>query len=159
MSDPEGLADLVRQTRRVPGYRPVPILVNEDDHFDFDRPRNHMLAAVGEYASWGYFDYRMAGEGFDAGHQSVPVNWGSPANGSGLREGQADHGSVTAMGPDASECPRGASPGPLRIWPSQVDLSMEIRDAGIRERAGAIVVRSGQDAALTGPPTRATRSC
>ena len=29
-----------------------------------------------EYASWGYFDYRMKGEGFDDGYQSVPVNWG-----------------------------------------------------------------------------------
>jgi len=25
---------------------------------------------------WGYFDYRMRGEGFDDGYQSVPVNWG-----------------------------------------------------------------------------------
>lgn len=23
----------------------------------------------------GYFDYRMKGEGFDDGYQSVPVNW------------------------------------------------------------------------------------
>ena len=29
-----------------------------------------------EYASWGYFDFRMKGEGFDEGYQSVPVNWG-----------------------------------------------------------------------------------
>ena len=34
-----------------------------------------MLAALRAYASWGYFDYRMAGEGFDEGYQSVPVNW------------------------------------------------------------------------------------
>jgi hypothetical protein len=34
-----------------------------------------MLAAIGEYAGWGYFDYRMEGEGFDEGYQSVPVNW------------------------------------------------------------------------------------
>jgi hypothetical protein len=26
-------------------------------------------------ASWGYFDFRMKGEGFDDGYQSVPVNW------------------------------------------------------------------------------------
>jgi hypothetical protein len=31
---------------------------------------------VSEYASWGYFDYRMKDEGFDEGYQSVPVNWG-----------------------------------------------------------------------------------
>src|SRR5262249_12704712 len=26
--------------------------------------------------SWGYFDYRMQGEGYDDGFQSAPVNWG-----------------------------------------------------------------------------------
>ena len=67
---------MVQQTRKVAGYRPVPILFNEDDHFDFDKPRNNFVAAVGEYASWGYFDFRMEGEGFDEGFQSVPVNWG-----------------------------------------------------------------------------------
>jgi hypothetical protein len=54
----------------------VPILFNEDDHFDFDKPRNHMVAALSEYASWGYFDFRMAGEAFADGYQSMPVNWG-----------------------------------------------------------------------------------
>jgi hypothetical protein len=66
---------MVQETRRVRGYRDVPILFNEDDHFDFDKPANNFISAVGEYASWGYFDYRMAGEGFDEGYQSVPVNW------------------------------------------------------------------------------------
>ena len=37
---------------------------------------NNFVAAVGEYASWGHFDFRMKGEGFDEGYQSVPVNWG-----------------------------------------------------------------------------------
>jgi hypothetical protein len=37
---------------------------------------NNMLAALSEYASWGYFDFRMKDEGFDEGYQSVPVNWG-----------------------------------------------------------------------------------
>jgi hypothetical protein len=60
----------------VPGYRPMPILFNEDDHFDFDKPMNNLVAAVSEYASWGYFDFRMKGEGFEAGYQSPPVSWG-----------------------------------------------------------------------------------
>jgi hypothetical protein len=60
----------------VPGYRPMPILFNEDDHFDFDKRENNFTAAIGEYASWGYFDFRMKDEGFDDGYQSVPVNWG-----------------------------------------------------------------------------------
>ena len=76
VSDPEKIAGMVRQTRQVPGYFPKPILFNEDDHFGFDKPRNNFTAAVGEYASWGCFDFRMKGEGFDEGYQSVPVNWG-----------------------------------------------------------------------------------
>jgi hypothetical protein len=75
VKDPAHIAEMVRHTRKIPGYRPMPILFNEDDHFDFDQPNNNFLAALGEYASWGYFDYRMKGEGFDDGYQSVPVNW------------------------------------------------------------------------------------
>lgn len=77
VKEPARIAEMVRQARQVPGYRPMPILFNEDDHFDFDRPANNFRAAVGEYASWGFFDYRMKGEGFDDGYQSVPVNWGA----------------------------------------------------------------------------------
>ncbi|MEQ2007938.1 MAG: hypothetical protein ABMA26_14165 [Limisphaerales bacterium] len=73
---PERIADLVRLTRAVPGYTPKPILFNEDDHFNFDQPANNFVASVGEYAGWGYFDFRMKDEGFDEGYQSVPVNWG-----------------------------------------------------------------------------------
>jgi hypothetical protein len=78
VGDPARIGEMVRQTRQVAGYRPMPILFNEDDHFDFDRPMNNMLAAIDEYAGWGFFDYRMRGEegDFDAGYQSVPVNWG-----------------------------------------------------------------------------------
>jgi len=73
VEDPARIAEMVRQTRKVPGYRPVPILFNEDDHFDFDKPRNNLLAALGEYASWGYLDI---GRGdYADGYQSVPVNW------------------------------------------------------------------------------------
>ncbi len=76
VKDPARIAEMVRRARKVEGYRPMPVLFNEDDHFDFDKPMNNFAAAVGEYASWGYFDYRMEGEGFDAGYQSMPVNWG-----------------------------------------------------------------------------------
>jgi hypothetical protein len=75
VKEPERIAEMVRLTRQVAGYRPMPILFNEDDHFDFDKPKNNLMAALGEYASWGYFDYRLKGEGFDEGYQSVPVNW------------------------------------------------------------------------------------
>jgi hypothetical protein len=76
VSDPQEIAHMVERTRRVEGYRPVPILFNEDDHYDFEKPWNNFTAAVSAYASWGYFDYRFPGEGFEEGYQSVPVNWG-----------------------------------------------------------------------------------
>jgi hypothetical protein len=75
VSDPNRIAEMVNQTRALPTYRGQPILFNEDDHFDFDKPANNMLAALGRHAGWGYFDYRMANEGFDEGYQSVPTNW------------------------------------------------------------------------------------
>jgi hypothetical protein len=71
--DPNRIAEMVDQTRQVSGYRPMPILFNEDDHFDFDQPYNNFLAAISRYASWGYFD---PGEpNYQDGYQSVPVNW------------------------------------------------------------------------------------
>ncbi len=75
VKDPARIAAMVRQARKVPGYRPMPILFNEDDHFDFDRPRNNLLAALGEYASWGYFDPGRTSNYCD-GYQSPPVHWG-----------------------------------------------------------------------------------
>jgi hypothetical protein len=75
VQEPKRIGAMVRAARKVEGYRPVPILFNEDDHFDFERPANNFAEAVGAFASWGYFDYRMKGEGFDEGYQSVPVNW------------------------------------------------------------------------------------
>lgn len=74
VSDPARIRQMVEQTRAVQGYRPMPILFNEDDHFDFDKPQNNMLSALSTYASWGYFD---PGESnYRDGYQSPPVNWG-----------------------------------------------------------------------------------
>jgi hypothetical protein len=75
VQNPSRIAQMVEETRALASYRGQPILFNEDDHFDFARPENNMLAALRAYASWGYFDYRMSGEQFDDGYQSVPVNW------------------------------------------------------------------------------------
>jgi hypothetical protein len=63
VKSPDRIGEMVRLTRRVDGYRPMPILFNEDDHFDFDQPVNNFAAAIAENASWGYFDYRMKGRG------------------------------------------------------------------------------------------------
>jgi len=66
---------MVQQTKAVKGYRPMPILFNEDDHFEFDAAKNNYLSAIESYASWGYFDFRKDGEAFESGFQSVPVDW------------------------------------------------------------------------------------
>jgi hypothetical protein len=76
VSDPARITEMVRQTRTLPGYRPMPIVFNEDDHENFDQPANNFAAAIAEHASWGWFDYRRKGEGLDEGYQSPPVNWG-----------------------------------------------------------------------------------
>jgi hypothetical protein len=76
VGDPQRIRKMVEETRALTSYRGQPILFNEDDHFDFEKEENNMRAAVSSYASWGYFDFRMKGEGFDEGFQSVPVNWG-----------------------------------------------------------------------------------
>lgn len=74
VGDPSRIAGMVRATREVPGYHPMPILVNEDDHFDFDAPLCNVTAAIGEYCSWGYFD--PGDNNYRDGYQSVPTNWG-----------------------------------------------------------------------------------
>ena len=56
------------------GYRPMPILFNEDDHFDFDKPQNNFMAALSEYAFWGYFN--PGASDYADGYQCPPVNWG-----------------------------------------------------------------------------------
>lgn len=76
VGDPARITAMVGQTRALPTYRPMPIVFNEDDHFDFEKPNNNFQAATAAYASWGYFDFRMSGEGFNDGYQSVPVDWG-----------------------------------------------------------------------------------
>ena len=73
--DPRKLAEMVRQTRDLPGWKTKPILFNEDDHFDFAQPMNNFTAALTERAGWGYFDFRQKGEKFAEGFQSVPVDW------------------------------------------------------------------------------------
>ncbi len=72
---PDRITEMVEQVRALPSYRKMPVIFNEDDHFEFDKPENNFVNATRAYASWGYFDFRMKNEGFDEGFQSVPVNW------------------------------------------------------------------------------------
>ena len=76
VGEPRRIAEMVRETRQAEGYRPMPIVFNEDDHFKFDERENNFAAAIGQRASWGYFDFRKGHEKFDDGYQSMPVNWG-----------------------------------------------------------------------------------
>lgn len=68
VKDPNRIREMVRQVRKQRTYAGQPVLFNEDDHFDFDKPDNNYIAAVSEYASWGIMDVE--------GYQTVPVNWG-----------------------------------------------------------------------------------
>jgi hypothetical protein len=76
VKEPERIIEMVDQTRALPSYRPMPIVFNEDDHYDFDKDMNNMIAAFSRHASWGFFDFRRKGESFEEGYQSVPVDWG-----------------------------------------------------------------------------------
>jgi hypothetical protein len=51
----------------------MPVLINEDDHFRFSEPENHMMTALSEYVSWGYFD--PGKNDYINGFQCPPVNW------------------------------------------------------------------------------------
>jgi hypothetical protein len=75
-ASPAKITAMVGKIRALPAWRPMPIVFNEDDHFAFDQPDNNFAAAIRAGASWGFFDYRMKGEGFADGYQSVPVDWG-----------------------------------------------------------------------------------
>ena len=63
----EMLMKMIRATRALPGYRTMPVVINEDPNFNFDQPENNLLSSVYDYVSWGYYD--------QAGFQSPPVNW------------------------------------------------------------------------------------
>ncbi|WP_139959693.1 hypothetical protein [Flavicella sediminum] len=73
---PEGITDMVNQTKQIPGFTNQPILFTEDDHFNYDAENYNFKAAIESYTSWGYFDFRLDGEGFKDGYQSVPIDWG-----------------------------------------------------------------------------------
>lgn len=72
---PARIAEMVAAVKANPAFTPKPIVFNEDDHFDFEKPENNFVTAVRAGASWGYFDYRMKDEGPADGFQSVPVDW------------------------------------------------------------------------------------
>jgi hypothetical protein len=72
--DPARIRTMIETSRKAEGYRPMPVLINEDDHFRFDEASNHMMTALGLYVSWGYFDPGKSD--YSDGYQCPPVNWG-----------------------------------------------------------------------------------
>jgi hypothetical protein len=73
VQNPARITEMVDETRKLPSYRGQPIVFNEDDHFDFEKPTNNMQKAVASYASWGYFDPGKSD--YENGYQCPPVNW------------------------------------------------------------------------------------
>ena len=79
--DPDEIAARVDRVRGLATWRPMPILYNEDDHFDFDRPWNNFTAALSRRAGWGYFDPGEAAGGgstfgdYREGFQNPPIDW------------------------------------------------------------------------------------
>ncbi len=78
---PEAVPARVAETRALSTWRGQPVLFNEDDHFDFDRPRNNFAAALAAGAGWGYFDPgagaggRTAWGNYRDGYQNPPIDW------------------------------------------------------------------------------------
>lgn len=73
-NDPDRIRKMISATRARSVWRAMPVVVNEDDHFDFEKSDNHFVAALGENASWGYFDPGKSD--YSDGYQCPPVNWG-----------------------------------------------------------------------------------
>jgi hypothetical protein len=72
--DPARIRKMIEKSRAAEGYRPMPVLINEDDHFRFNEPENHMMAALAMRVSWGYFDPGKSN--YRDGYQCPPVDWG-----------------------------------------------------------------------------------
>lgn len=157
VADPEKIAAMVRRTRQVPGYTPKPILFNEDDHFDFDRPSNNFLAALSEYASWGYFDPGELGPdgrrlaNYVDGYQTVPVNWS--INTPRKRAFFNLLAEVVGAEPDAAA---GAKPTPVKLI-LDTDMSGDCDDAGAMALLLALADR-GECELLAIPVNRADRT-
>jgi hypothetical protein len=115
--DPERIRKLARETRARAAWRSMPLVVNEDDHFDFAMDDNHLFAAIGENASWGYFD---PGESnYRDGYQCPPVNWGinTPRKEAFFQK----IAEITGFTPGAASA--GAAPHGARSWTAESAVS------------------------------------
>ncbi len=75
MKKADQMRKAIKNTRALKSYTPKPIVVNEDDNYNFDSQFANIAIAAEDYASWGFFDYRREGDAASDGFQSVPVDW------------------------------------------------------------------------------------
>ena len=75
ISNQDTLVAFYNDFKRLMGDKVMPMVNNEDDHFNFDKPQNNMLTSFQNYVSWGYFDFRKKDEPFETGYQSMPASW------------------------------------------------------------------------------------
>ena len=69
--------DKINAAKEITANRIMPIVINEDDNYNFESDTCHFEIAVKNHISWGYFDYRRKGvTDLQEGFQSVPVDWG-----------------------------------------------------------------------------------
>lgn len=45
VNDPARITEMVKMVRTMPEYRPMPIIFNEDDHYNYDAEENNMVNA------------------------------------------------------------------------------------------------------------------
>jgi len=76
--DPNSMTNLVQSVRNLTLKSPKPIVVNEDDHYDFNATSNNCEAVVTSHGSWGYYDACTAEQNgnYIDGYQCPPTNWG-----------------------------------------------------------------------------------
>lgn len=80
---PERIVEMIQEVRGLDAYALMPIVYNEDDQpwrvneQGWGEKGNNFAASIKNYASWGFFDFRLEQEheDFNLGFQSVPVNW------------------------------------------------------------------------------------
>jgi hypothetical protein len=70
----ERIEEMINIVKDKECYKGQPIVCNEDDHFEFEKDYNHMVAAIKNGVSWGYFDPGLSN--YYDGYQCPPVNWG-----------------------------------------------------------------------------------
>jgi hypothetical protein len=120
--DPGRIVEMISEVREMEVYSTMPIVNNEDDQpwrvdeQGWTESGNNFVASVKNYASWGFFDFRLQEEhgDYNTGFQSIPVNWqlsserkrkffqllaeitGSPGSPDVHMNWSAEHGKVSA---------------------------------------------------------------